>query len=221
MWVAKVKIPGEKGSIGKRTKKFNVSVHGYPVSSYKSGDEISVFIVAFINGEEEDKKKFIKDWKKDEKVVHIEVNNDLVIGQILEPPRLYDMYSHKFIHLEPGFIDEQGINYWTLGSWDRGELIKFTDIVEKEYDGELLSIKQEKIRNFSFLSMQPHLTKKQNQAMDFAIKAGYYDYPRKVSIQDLAKNSGLSFSTFHAHLRKAEQKLLPYSFNKVQEPSET
>jgi predicted DNA binding protein len=48
--------------------------------------------------------------------------------------------------------------------------------------------------------------------MVMAIKNGYYNYPRKTSIEKLAELSGLSFSTFHAHLRKAEQRLLPFYF---------
>ena len=62
--------------------------------------------------------------------------------------------------------------------------------------------------------MQPKLTNKQKQAMNLAIKHRYYDYPRKIDVQELAKLSKLSFSTFHAHLRKAEQKLLPYFFDR-------
>lgn len=215
MWVAKVMVPGEKGSIGKRTRKFNVSFQGYPVSSYRLNDKISVFAVGFVNGEEKDKKRFIKDWKKDKKVIHLEVNSDFVILEISEIPNLSPLYSHKFIHLEPVFIDDKGINHWTIGSWEKQELMKFIDTVEKEYGGELLSVKQKKIKNFSFLNMQPHLTEKQKRVMNLSIRAGYYDYPRNTSIKELAKSFNLSFSTFHAHLRKAEQKLLPYYFSKV------
>ena len=47
-----------------------------------------------------------------------------------------------------------------------------------------------------------NLTDKQKEAMGLAIKHGYYEYPRKIDVQDLARESKLSFSTFHAHLRK-------------------
>lgn len=124
------------------------------------------------------------------------------------------MYSHKLINLKPIIIDEHGFNYWTLGSWDRKELMKFVRVVEREYKGELMSINQEKVEDFSIIHMQPKLTNKQKQAMNLAIKYGYYNYPRKIDVQKLAKLSKLSFSTFHAHLRKAEQKLLPYFFDR-------
>ncbi|MHA1827770.1 MAG: helix-turn-helix domain-containing protein [Candidatus Heimdallarchaeaceae archaeon] len=214
MWVAKIKLNGEKGSIGSRTKKFGVSVSGYPVSSYKTKKGIYVYLVGFILGREDDKKRFIRDIKRGEKTQHFEIKGDLIIAQILEPPRLEQMYSHKLINLKPIIIDEKGFNYWTLGSWDKKELIKFVRVVEREYKGELISINQEKIEDFSIIHIQPKLTNKQKQAMDMAIKYGYYDYPRKIDVQKLAKLSKLSFSTFHAHLRKAEQKLLPYFFNR-------
>ena len=214
MWVARIKLNGEKGSIGSRTKKFGVSVSGYPISSYKTKKGVYVYLVGFVLGGEKNKKDFIKDIKKGEKTQNLEVRGDLIIAQILEPSHLEQMYSHKLINLKPIIIDEHGFNYWTLGSWDKKELIKFVKVVEREYKGELISINQEKVEDFSIIHMQPKLTNKQKQAMNLAIKHRYYDYPRKIDVQELAKLSKLSFSTFHAHLRKAEQKLLPYFFDR-------
>lgn len=57
----------------------------------------------------------------------------------------------------------------------------------------------------------PRLTTKQRDAIELAITHGYYDYPRKIDVQDLAKLAKLAFSTFQAHLRKAEKKLIPSS----------
>lgn len=214
MWIAKVKINGEKGRIGSRTKKFNISVSGYPVSFYTKKEGIYVYLVGFLFGEDKDKKKFINDIKKEKGILHFENKDNFIIAQILEPLKLKPMYSHEFLHLKPVIIDEKGYNYWTLGSWDKRSLTEFIDLVEREYEGELLSMTQEKITDFSILSMQPKLTSKQRKAMELAIKNGYYSYPRKTSIQKLAKLFDLSFATFHAHLRKAEQKLLPYFFNR-------
>jgi hypothetical protein len=52
---------------------------------------------------------------------------------------------------------------------------------------------------------------KQREAVELAIQHGYYDYPRKVEVQELAKMAKLAFSTYQAHLRKAERKLIPAS----------
>jgi hypothetical protein len=55
----------------------------------------------------------------------------------------------------------------------------------------------------------PKITVKQRKALELAVHGGYYDYPRKITLEDLAKQMGVSYATYQAHLRKAEQKLLP------------
>ena len=104
------------------------------------------------------------------------------------------MYDPKIINLEPVFIDEQGYNHWTIGSWDKEDLMVFIKVVEKEYNGELISINQKKITNFSIISMQPELTAKQKRAMELAIKENYYSYPRKVELRDLEDNEDFLFN---------------------------
>lgn len=215
MWVARFKINGEKGSMGSRTKKYNISVQGYPISFYETNKGIHIYLIGFVLGNDRNKKAFIKDLKTSKKVVHLENKGNLIMAQILEPLNLKKMYSHKLINLKPIFIDEKGFNYWTLGSWDKKELIRFAKTVEKEYGGELMSVSEEKINDFSIIHMQPKTTKKQNQAMELAIKNGYYEYPRKIGLERLAKIMKISYSTYQAHLRKAEKKLLPFFFERV------
>jgi hypothetical protein len=52
------------------------------------------------------------------------------------------------------------------------------------------------------------LTDKQKEVVVKARKMGYYDYPKKVSSQDLADNLGISRATTIEHLRKAESRLM-------------
>lgn len=215
MWVAKVKLSGEMGRIGSRTKKFNISVQGFPISFYAKKDGIYVYMVGFLFGEQRNKEKFIKDIKKEKGVLHFENKDDFIIAQVIEPLKLAPMYDSKIINLEPVFIDEEGYNHWTIGSWDKEDLMAFIKVVEKEYKGELISINQKKITNFSIISMQPELTDKQKRAMELAIKENYYSYPRKAELRDLAKIMKISYSTFQAHLRKAEQKLIPFFFKRT------
>jgi predicted DNA binding protein len=215
MWVAKVKLFGETGKIGSRTKKFNISVSGFPISFYAKKDGIYIYMVGFLFGEQKNKEKFIKDIKKEKGVLHFENKNDFIIAQVIEPLKLAPMYDSKIINLEPIFIDEQGFNHWTIGSWDKEDLMAFIKVVEKEYNAELISITQRNITNFSIISMQPELTTKQKRAMELAIKENYYSYPRKVELRDLAKIMKISYSTFQAHLRKAEQKLIPFFFKRT------
>jgi predicted DNA binding protein len=214
MWVAKVRLSGETGKIGSRTKKFNISVSGFPVSFYREKDGIYVYMVGFLFGEQKNKERFIRDIKKDKGVLHFENKDDFLIAQVIEPLKLAPMYDPRIVNLEPVFIDEKGYNHWTIGSWDKTDLMNFLKVVEREYRGELISVNQRKITNFTILSMQPELTPKQKKAMELAIKENYYSYPRKVELRYLARIMKISYSTFQAHLRKAEQKLIPFFFSR-------
>ncbi|MFW9916131.1 MAG: helix-turn-helix domain-containing protein [Candidatus Thorarchaeota archaeon] len=52
------------------------------------------------------------------------------------------------------------------------------------------------------------LTEKQFQAIKLAYNNGYYEIPRAVIIENLAKQSNVHRKTFEEHLRKAENKIL-------------
>jgi len=55
----------------------------------------------------------------------------------------------------------------------------------------------------------PSLTKGQKRALEIATQNGYYDFPRKSELKNLAAEAGISLSTFREHLRKAEKKIMP------------
>lgn len=52
------------------------------------------------------------------------------------------------------------------------------------------------------------LTDKQRRVLITAYRLGYYDVPRRVTAEELAKRLNLVKSTFSAHVRKAERRLL-------------
>lgn len=53
------------------------------------------------------------------------------------------------------------------------------------------------------------LTDKQKQAIAAAISIGYYSWPKKVNLEELAKRIGMKRRTLQENLRKAESKILP------------
>ena len=52
------------------------------------------------------------------------------------------------------------------------------------------------------------LTDKQRRVLITAYRLGYYDVPRRITSEELARKLGLVKSTFSAHVRKAERRLL-------------
>jgi hypothetical protein len=57
------------------------------------------------------------------------------------------------------------------------------------------------------------LTEKQREAIIAAYKFGYYDTPRKISSEELAKKLDMASSTLVEHLRKGEKRLLTELLN--------
>lgn len=62
---------------------------------------------------------------------------------------------------------------------------------------------------FDLQSAKEILAPKQIEVFQKAVDYGYYEVPKKISIEELAEKLGLSPSTVAEHLRKAESKLLP------------
>jgi len=66
--------------------------------------------------------------------------------------------------------------------------------------------------NFSPISPLNRLTEKQREVLMAAYKLGYYEIPRKITSEELAKKLGIVDSTLVEHLRKAEQRLMTQLF---------
>jgi len=210
MWVIEIELDGKNAVIGSIIKKFKVSFSAYPISVNKRKDGIYVYFIGFISGDKEKIEKFKKSLKKTKSILNLEGKDGFVIGQIKEPFKFWVFYQHKIVHLKPIIFKEDGTEIWYIGSWEKNELNKIIEVCEKTYDWKLSKIREEEITNFSIVSSEPRLTSKQKNAIELAMKRGYYNYPRKTELKKLAKIIGLSYSTYQAHLRKAEIKLLNY-----------
>ncbi|MFW6311759.1 MAG: helix-turn-helix domain-containing protein, partial [Nanoarchaeota archaeon] len=59
-----------------------------------------------------------------------------------------------------------------------------------------------------------NLSKNQEKIIKLALDLVYYNWPRKISIKELAKKLNLSKATIAEHLRKAEIKILNREFGR-------
>jgi len=212
MWVAKIKFESKGTLIGSKASKYNVDLFGFPLSYHYEKRWVIVQIAGTMFGDEKNKKDFIKSLKKEKRAINLELKNDFLIGVIKEPIYSRCIYNKDIIHISPAFISREGYEVINAGSFDRKKLMNLVELFEKKYGGKLISVQKKKIGSISVVRVHPELTEKQKKAMELAIKHGYYHSPRKIDLKRLARLSGLSFSTYQVHLRKAEEKLIPYFF---------
>ena len=89
--------------------------------------------------------------------------------------------------------------------------MKFINELEKEKDVKLTieRFQNVKLDTIYFPKIMPKLSDKQREAYLLAVENKYYTFPRKVDLSVLAKEMGITVSTFQEHLRKAEEKIMP------------
>ncbi|MCH7850821.1 MAG: helix-turn-helix domain-containing protein [Nanoarchaeota archaeon] len=215
MWTAKISFDASEYNLAaKHAKQENIRLLMFPLSWTYEKTGVFLNLAGFLYGEEKSKKRFIRLWRgdKNNRILDIEFNKDFFVATARDDIEAKTLYNKYIIFSRPIQIDENGIETMVVNSFEKKHIENLIKTLEKIFNVRIHYIKQEKIKNISVRAEAPDLTEKQKSAMNLAVSRGYYKYPRKTSIQDLAKISELGFSTFHAHLRKAEQKLMPFFF---------
>ena len=214
MWITKLKLKHADCPIVNRCEKFNLIVLSYPSTWYeKNGKKFATTTCYFQSTDEKQKKKFIEDLKADRRISNLEVSGDIFTYEInLDKEGEHVMLYHikKIIFVKPTVNHYDGFEYWEVASWKREELENFIKALKGHMDVcEILKIENSPLTDVYFPNVMPKLSSHQKTALELAYRNGYYSYPRKITLEQLAKIAKIGVSTFQEHLRKAELKLLP------------
>ena len=215
MWVLKLKLDSSKQLLGRLAIKHKVSMTGYPLSYYKDKNHLYLIAAGFIFGEEKNKKALFREIKKSPEVIKFEKTNDFIINITKQPLFTEPVYNPEIIRPNPVIINKTGYHIWDLASFNRKALENVLEFAEKYLGAQVLKFREEKISNINFTKLLPELTINQKKAMELALNNGYYEYPKKINMESLAKKQGISYSTYQAHLKKAESKILPQIYEEL------
>ena len=216
MWIAKFKLMDDKDIYSPLCKKYKIDFFAVPYTQFTKDKKINLLVGGVISGSEENKKQFVVGLKNDSKVKSLERYHDFILVHAQHPSsreaeaEIKIFYNPQYIRTKPIHVAIDGWEYWEVASLNREELNKLIHVAIKYYGGELFSIKKEILKSVTSLETTPHLTAKQLEAIKLAYKEGYYNYPRRLTIPQLAKSVKRSYSTFQENLRKAENKLIDY-----------
>ncbi len=98
-------------------------------------------------------------------------------------------------------VKPDGTVEWTLAFTGREALTELLDKLKQE------NIEVKVLRLTSVADVDS-LTSRQRSIMETALEEGYFDYPRRITLRQLAKTLGVSASTVSEVLRRAEKKIL-------------
>lgn len=216
MWIAKFKLKDDEDIYSPLCVNHKIDFFAYPYTNYIKNKKINLLVGGIISGSEENKKIFLKELKKDKRVKSVGKHKDFILVHAQHQEsreakaEIRRFYNPEYIRVKPVHVSKEGWESWEVACLDRKELNKLVKAANKHYHGKLLSLKEEKIKAIASLEIAPQLTEKQLEALKKGFKEGYYNYPRNLTIPDLAKLSKKSYSTFQEHIRKAEGKLIEY-----------
>ncbi len=216
MWIARFKLRDDEDVYLPVCLRNKVECFAIPYTNFEKGGKIHLLVGIVMNGKESQKQKFVTDLGKERQIVSIDRHHDFLLIHARHSAsreakaEIKIFYNPQYLMAKPVHLRLDGWEYWEVACVDRVELNKLVDAAIKYYHGELTSIKEENLHNIANLGFTPELTEKQLEALKLAYKEGYYGYPRKLTIPELAGRIKKSYSTFHEHLRKAENKLIDY-----------
>lgn len=93
------------------------------------------------------------------------------------------------------------------------------DAFQSEYGGDLAAKREHETFTPLFSqreldrAVDRSLTERQHEVLEAAFEAGYYDWPREISSEELAEELGISQPTLSEHLTTAERKVLALLFD--------
>ncbi len=216
MWVCEYRVWHEKSPIIELTRKYDAVVRIYLLNVFFE-KKLGIAKVLSVTGREWH--EYVNELCKLEKRVHISrVEGNQIFYSYLQPESNYTSVAleRDVFFLRPLTV-KNGFEYWTLASWDRKKLIelpKKAKGIGSKASFKLLSIRKEK-PNLFVSSVAGSLSPRQLQAFQTATEMGYYEYPRKIALAQLAKILGMAKSTLREHLRIAESKLMPATATQI------
>ena len=219
MWYLKFKLRHSDCILAPLVEKYNLSVEFYPLGHYVKGNHVYVSAIHTAKGREEDIKKYVRDLKKNERVVRIEVSKGIftLVRESLSKKTYQTIYNPKLIYVSPGHNTADGYESWEIACWERKpleDLIKAMEEAKTTLYFEVLRFEEKELDDVYVMGLFPQMPKKQREAMELAYASGYYRFPKETNLDKLAKMSRVSKQTFQENLKKAESRLMPLLLRK-------
>lgn len=164
-----------------------------------------------INATDEEIDKIIEDIKRNEHICKVDISpspDGGVLGSIVTKKCVAcQALTGSKCFLTSAKTKNDGYVEWKLITGEEGSLIELMNKLEKTGC-------EVEVRKVTQLTKRGHLTKRQEEIVRIAFEKGYYDLPKKITIEMLAKIFQISQSTLAEILQRGERKIMLQYFSK-------
>ena len=213
MWKAIFEVTHKSCILAPICKKHQVTDFVYLLNAWEEGNFFYYSEAHILQGKEAEKKKFIEDLKKEESIEKFEEKGNFIITLNKRPSWMsayMPLWDKRIIQTKPVIQKIDGTEIWEMASWTKEPLSQILERLPEEFNIKIKSIKQTKLSEIFLPHIMPKLSDKQKEVIQLAVKKGYFDFPRKINLDGLAKEMKISKQTLQQHLRTAEKKLVPF-----------
>jgi len=187
-------IMKEKGPINIEKLKGEIMISATWEVNFKDKKEFEAFL------------KHLKTYGMIKKIKVISMNdtNALLKTVWISKKSSYDIVlKNNCLYTSP-VTQKEGFEIYDVLTENPKELIKLIGDLEGIGEAKLFSVEKITPKNNGF-----KLTDKQANALQLAVSHDYYNWPRRINLEEISALCGMKRRTFQENLRKAEAKILP------------
>lgn len=211
MWVIKFRNWHKDCLIRPLCVRYNVTDLVYLLKAWTEKKKFFYLELHILQGTQKAINKFVRALKNEKETKKLEGSGNYIFTLNEKPASknsYFPLFDPKIIQVKPVVQRSDGYEDWELASFDREVLMKALKIPDLQVEKE--SIEEKTIKDIFVPKINPELSEKQREAIELAVKNGYYNFPRRIHLEKLAEISKVKRQSYQENLRKAERKLIPF-----------
>jgi predicted DNA binding protein len=212
MWSLKYEYYHKDCTYSPMCRKLGVRLHGQPINCYSKDEALYITAIHHVEGPSAAVRKYLAYLKKSSSRME-RISDDTVFTLAKKTANLeyyQAIYTPQLFFPEPVLHDGKK-EYGHVMSWDRQVLVNLIEVIKSSHHTsffKLLHLKNSPVHTMFTMRVVDGLTRNQREVFTFASREGYYAYPRRVNLGQIAKQFHISKSSCHETLRRAETNLL-------------
>jgi len=215
MWYLKFKCKHSDCIYSPKLQELKLNVFFHHLGHFVKENYVYTSAIQHLIGKESSIKKYISYMKNHEKIVNIEVYENVLftLAKHRKDLEAYAAaYNTAFIYPAPSYLDKNGFEVVEIACWQRKFLQELINTLKRNNTTtyfEILKFANKKMNDIYVSRLLPNLPAKQDEAIKLAFRYGYYKFPKETNLDKLANMAKVSKPTFRESLKKAEAKLIP------------